>query len=488
MALGVRPGDTVGLLGPNRPEWVVWAFAAWLAGAALVPLQFPLRLRDPGAFAEQLRSLVAAAGCALVLAEPELAAHLPKGVAVAWAEGGEGSAEPLPAVAPEDDAVIQFTSGSTAAPRGALVTHAAVIAQMAILEEYLVVEGAGRTSISWTPYFHDLGLFMNVLPAAVWGLSSHHLPTERFARDPAEWFRLSAATRASFTLAPSTAFGNALRALERRGERVDLGSFEVARFGTEGVDPNVVERLLAAAPQLNLRPEALGSSYGMAESVLAVTLSAPGSGLRPDRISIDALASDGVAVLAGGVPARTLFGCGTPRMELLIDGCGGETVERRVGEILLRGPSTMSRYVGPDVPKPFVDGWLQTGDLGYIADGQLYVSGRIKDVVTVMGGNYYPEDFEWAAGRVEGVRPGRCAAFAKSHGDAIVLLVEPNGDVDPGDLPRRVRNAVANAVGIVPREVVVLAPGTVRKTTSGKLQRSAMRALYVRGALAMVAF
>jgi fatty-acyl-CoA synthase len=484
IALGVRPGDPVGLLGRNRPEWICWAFATWAAGAALVPLQFPLRVRDPSAFAEQLRSLIEAAGCARVLADPALAEHLPPGVAVAWDGSDDESAAPLPAVAPGDAAVIQFTSGSTTTPRGALVTHAAAIAQMRLLDEYLAVGGEGRTTVSWTPYFHDLGLFMNVLPAAVWGLESHHLPTERFARNPAEWFRLAAATRASFTLAPAAAFGNALRVLRRRDERVDLGAMEVARFGTEGVDPGVIEALQREAPRLGLPPGALGSSYGLAEAVLAVTLSAPGSGLRLERVSIERLARDGVAALAAAEPSRLLVGCGTPRMDLRIAAADGSALaDRRVGEILLRGASTMSRYEGPGAPDPFVDGWLRTGDLGYLAGGELFVTGRVKDVVIHMGDNYYPEDFEWAAGRVEGVRPGRCAAFARPGDEEVVVLVEPSGEERGATLRHRVRNAVADAVGIAPAEVVVLPPGTIRKTTSGKLRRAKMRDLHTAGKL-----
>lgn len=486
LAIGVEPGDAVGVLGPNRPEWVVSAFSVWLAGAAVVPVQKRLRIPDPDTFAEQLHIMLEAVGCARVLVDPELASLLPPGAAVVWDEDGVESNQEPPSPSPADAAVIQLTSGSTSAPRGALATHAAVMSQMDILDEFLTVNGQGRTTISWTPYFHDLGLFMNVIPAAIWGLTSHHLPTERFARDPVEWFRLAAESRASFTLAPSSAFGNTLRALRRRGERIDLGAMEMARFGTEGIDPNVVERLLQQAPGLNMRPETFGSSYGLAEGVLIVALSAPGSGLCGDRICLDTLASEGVAAPSGARPSRELFGCGMPKVALRIAGPGGDMPDRHVGEILLRGPSLMSRYVGPEAPDPFVDGWLRTGDMGYLADSQLYVTGRVKDMVIVGGDNFYPEDFEWAAGRVEGVRPGRCAAFTKPEANEIVVLVEPIEAGSARGLAKKVRNAVADAVGIAPAEVVVLPPGTIRKTTSGKLRRAAMRDLYAGGELTAV--
>jgi fatty-acyl-CoA synthase len=483
-ALGVEPGDAVGVLGPNRPEWILWAFAIWSAGAALVPVQLPLHIRSPDAFREQLRRLVQAAGCRCVLADPELADLLPEGVAVPWrdfdARGGE---EPV-APAPGSPAVIQFTSGSTAAPRGALVTHAAVMAQMEILDELLRDGDRLRSSANWTPFFHDLGLFLNVLPAAVWGLRSDHLPTDRFAREPGEWLRLVARARAAVTITPSAAFGRAVRTVLRDSAPPDLSSLEAVRFAAEGTDPQVIRESVDAARRLGLRPEALGSSYGLAETVLAVCYSSPGSGLTLDRVSLSGLVDRrGLATPTESEPSRLLAGCGRPKMELRIAGPEGDLPERHIGEIRVRGPSLMSRYLGPDAPDPFLDGWLCTGDLGYLADGELYVTGREKDMMISFGHNYYPEDFEWAAARVEGVRPGRCVAFGLPDSEEVVVLVEARNGAAPRPLARRVRREVAAAVGVAPGEVVVLPPGTVQKTTSGKLRRAAMRDAYVSGAL-----
>jgi len=371
----------------------------------------------------------------------------------------------------------------------ALLSHAAVMAQAEILDELVVGPDGPRRSVGWAPFFHDLGLFLNLLPPGVWGQTTHQLPTERFARDPAEWLRIAERCRAALTLAPSSGFGSALRSLRRSGERVDLNALEVARFAAEGVDPNVLDRVCAEAPRLGLRLEALGSTYGMAEVVLAVCYSSPGSGLQREAIDIDALATEGVAMPAGGGPARTLVGCGAPKLDLRIAGPAGALPERSVGEIQLRGPSLMSGYVGEDVDDPIAGGWLRTGDLGYVADGQLFPTGRTKDMVIVTGHNYYPEDFEWAAGRVSGVRAGRCVAFAEPQTEHVVVLVEPAGESeDPSRLRREVERAIADSVGILPREVLVLPPGTVEKTTSGKLRRAAMREAYLRRELVSAPF
>lgn len=483
VALGVEPGDAVGVLGPNRPEWVVWAFATWIAGATLVPVQIPLRVRDPDAFREQLRALVEAGGCRRVLVEPRLAGLLDDEVAVSWEQTGAGSAELPPAPQASDAAVIQFTSGSTAVPKGALLTHRAVVAQLeGFRKEVLYPDGSPRRMLSWTPFFHDLGLIANLIHPSRAGTEIHHLPTERFAADPAEWLRLVEATRAALTVSPSSAFGSALRAAGRRGERIDLSSLDIAYFAAEGVDPKVAQRMVEEARDYDLRPSALGSTYGLAEAVMAVTLSSIGSGLRVDRISLDELASSGVAALDDGEQTRLVVSCGEPRMEVRIIAADQPVPERHVGEIQARGQSMMSGYVGADAADPFVDGWLRTGDLGYLANGELYVTGRAKDVMIAMGNNYYPEDFEWAAARVDGIRPGRCVAFNLPGSEEVVILAEAGDRGGSSTLSREIARAVGDAVGVRPGEVVVLPAGTVEKTTSGKLRRAAMRDLYVSGA------
>lgn len=487
LARGVGPGDSVGVLGPNRPEWVVAAFSAWLAGAVLVPIQIPLRVRDPEAFGEQLRSLAGAGGCRLVLADPAMLGLLPAGLGVSWVEDGEESAEQLPEVEADEPAVIQFSSGSTAAPKGALLSQRAVMAQMEILREGCHRGHETRSILSWTPFFHDLGLFYNIVQVVTWGLLSHHLPTERFARDPIEWLRLIERTEVDSTVAPSSAFGSAVKAARRSGERIDLSGLEAAYFAAEGVDPAVIREMAVLAQDFGFREEALGSTYGLAEAVMAVSYPPVGSGMKMERVSLGELTAAGVALPASSGTTRLVVSCGQPRTELRIAGAGGGCDERQVGEILVRGDSLMRRYVGSSAADPLDDGWLHTGDLGYLAGGDLYVTGRAKDMMIATGHNYYPEDFEWAAARVEGVRPGRCVAFTPSECNEVVLLVEANEPTWSGDLRREVGRAVANAVGMRPGKVVVLPAGTVEKTTSGKLRRAAMREAYARGALGALA-
>jgi fatty-acyl-CoA synthase len=486
IARGVQPGDTVGILGPNRPEWLVWAHAAWMAGAAVAPVQIPLRIRNPAAYEEQLRSFIDTAGCRLVLADPLLAPLLPDAVASSWEEAGEESNTEPAAPEPSGTAVIQFTSGSTSTPKGVVLPHSAMVAQLEFIYGHYYEGNPVGSTVSWAPFFHDLGLVVSVLLSIVSHSPIEVIPTEIFARDPAEWLRVLERTRALGTLGPSSAFGAAIKAAERRGERMDLSTVTVAHFAAEGVDPTVARRMTEdGVRDFRLSPQALGSTYGLAEAVLGVSYSPFGGGMRYDRISLEELAESGVAAPTDAEPSRLMVSCGTPVMEVRIAGEDGSVrPERHVGEILVRGPSLLSGYLGEDAPDPFVDGWLKTGDMGYLAGGELYVSGRTKDIVIVGGQNYYPEDFEWAAGRVAGVRPGRCVAFVKPGSDDLVLLVEPDGDADPTSLGRTVRRSVADAIGVVPSEVLVLPHRTIEKTTSGKLRRSAMRSAYAEGELA----
>jgi fatty-acyl-CoA synthase len=333
---------------------------------------------------------------------------------------------------------------------------------------------------SWVPFFHDLGLFFYLVRAVVFGSACHYLPTERFAADPAGWLRLLASTRATATHFLPSATGAAVRAAARRSERIDLSGVQRGVLAAEAIDPHVVDRLLGSAREFGLLPEALMASYGLAEAVLGVTSTRGGEGLHFDRVDLDGMVTSGLAAPADRGPARRVAACGypAPGTELRIVRSDEELAEREIGEVQVRGPSLMQRYVGQDAPDPFVDGWLRTGDLGYLADGQLYITGRIKDMVIVMGHNYYPEDFEWAAGRLPGVRTGRCVAFSDRDSEEVVLLVEPAAEADPEELSAKVANAVADAVGVSPGEVLVLPRGTIEK-----MRRSAMRDAYLRGEL-----
>jgi fatty-acyl-CoA synthase len=484
---GVRPGDRVGLLGRNRPEWAVWAFATWLSGAALVPLQLPVRIMDRQAFADRIDSLVAAADCRRVVVEPEFAWSVDSALACDWSSRATTVNLRLPDVAGSDVAVTQFTSGSTSNPRGVLVTHFAVLAQLDAQREAL---GAADQEIAlgWVPFFHDLGLVFFLLHPLLQLSAGHILPTERFARDPGEWLRLVAVVGATVTDAPASAWAAALEAARRAGSVLDLSSLRVAYFAGEAVDPDFAEEIMRLAPEIGLDVCALGSTYGLAEAVLGVSAAVRGSGLRILDFDSDALARHG-RVMRPSASRGRLVSAGPPSKGTsvrIVDSDDHDVGNDVEGAIQVTGASLMSGYLDKDSTDGFCGEWVRTGDLGFLHDGELYVTGRAKDVLIVSGHNYYPEDFEWAASRVPGVRAGRSAAFTVDSGSRIVLLVEPTGVEARERLSRHILRAVADAVGPVPAEVHLVPPGAMPKTTSGKIRRQAARALYEAGWLPLL--
>jgi fatty-acyl-CoA synthase len=487
---GIEAGRAVGLLGPNRPEWAMWAFGAWLAGAVLVPLPLPLRIRDRGAFAAQTASLVRAAGCTVVVAEPRVLDALSGVPTRGWDHppGADPASWEPPQVGPTDPAVIQFTSGSTGSPKGAVLTHHAILGSVRSVARHYRLTETDR-QLAWLPLFHDQGLFGYLVRSVVLGLGAHIVPTERFARDPALWFRLVREVGATVTAGPSSGWAVALRAA---GDGADLSSLRVAVLAAEMIDPRVVDGLLERASALQLDPRALVGAYGLAEATLGVAATIPGEGLRTDEVDLGDLRASGRARPAGPGPAKRVVSCGRPMpgVDVRIMGPEGRREpERVVGEIQVRCPTLMTGYVGSGGADPFEDGWLRTRDLGYLGQGELYVTGRAKDLLVVLGRNVSPEDLEWASARVHGVREGRSVAFASpeaGEGRAVVV-VEAGAGVATDGLAERVRDAIFDTAGVAPAEVLVVSRGTVPKTTSGKLRRGALRDAYAAGTLTAVA-
>jgi acyl-CoA synthetase (AMP-forming)/AMP-acid ligase II len=315
------------------------------------------------------------------------------------------------------------------------------------------------------------------------GGTGRHLPTEIFARAPDEWLRLCSVHRATITVGPSSAWSVALRTVLRRGETLDLSSLRRCYFAAESIDPEVVEGLLESSARFGLDPKSLAGTYGMAETVLAVTATPRDRRLRFEPVDIDTLAARGYAEASSNGRVRHIVSSGPTldEMELRIGGASGQAPDRQLGEIWVRGASLMQGYDGAGAEAdPFVDeGWLPTGDTGFCLDGELFVTGRVKDVVIVLGHTYHPEDFEWAAERVSGVRRGRAVAFTREGSEEVVVVIEPETFEDPETLGSRVRVAVGNAVGVTPAEVLVVGRGNVLMTTSGKRRRRAMKEAYV---------
>ena len=488
--LGVGPGARIGVLGPNAPDWIAWAYATWMRGATLVPLPVPLRVRDRTAVSAQLTALVTGFECTYVAAHERMAPLLPSEMLIPWEDAGSSASaldEADMVIADTRSlATILPTSGSTSAPKGVARSYRAVNG-MQLASIMNPIEGKLTRHLAYSPLSHGGGGLALYAPLEPW-MEFNLLATDRFARDPGELFRLVGPYGITTLVAASSGVAAAVRAIERNPTGVDLSSLTWLCFCFEMVDPDVLDRLLEVGDKFGLDPGVVGSYYGLSEG--GGTRTPRGEGIRVDELDLEDLVSHEVAVPARpGRASKRVPSCGPAfGMELRIAGAAGALPEREIGEVQFRGQGLMRGYVGPGAEEGFdAEGWMHTGDVGYLADGEVFLTGRIKEVLVRQGKKYHPEDIERAAAVGAGVSQDECVAFAPLEGDEgeiIVVLEAHEGDLDA--IEQRVRAAVINKIGITLRLVIFVAPQTLPKTSSGKAQRLAVRDQYARGELELV--
>ncbi len=495
-ALGVSPGDRVGLLGSTSPDLVAAVFGCWASGAIAVPLAVPLRLTSADALAEEISSRASKARISVLLVDDRIRPLVPLEVIdaqiVDLSRIHEGPEAPFGSPAPDDPALIQFTSGSTALPKGVALSHRTLITNGIAARDHV-----GMTTddicVSWLPLYHDFGLIGLTLWPLILDMSTHLLPPETFIASPKRWVQALSRYRATITAAPNFAFGLAARALRAMDEPIDLSALRVAANGAEPVDSETMDQFVTAAAPAGFRAEALLGVYGLAEATLGVssppTLSPPG----PWWVDGVRLAEEGIVEeldpTASGARALISVGTAIPGVEISIRTPSGDVLpDGLVGEICLRTEHAMLGYW--DEPEAtadvFVDGWLRTGDLGVTGPDGLYITGRIKDMIIVGGRNLYPEDAERATTRVPGVRKGNAVAFGivRKAREGLVVIAETRLDgEEAAKLAKQIASEVRKAMRVAADHVVLLVPGSLPKTPSGKLQRAMTRKLYEAGQL-----
>jgi len=491
-AEGVRPGDNVGILSPNAPEYFQSLFAVSAAGAAACPLPVPFGMRDLAGYGRQLARIAAVSGMRVVLVSPrlaplaaQLAAALP-GVRPRPATCLGVPAAPLPAVTGADAAIVQFTSGSTALPKGVLLTHRNVLAGLAAIRAGIAL-GDGDAGGFWLPLFHDMGLF-GVMSGIQAGIPMHVWSPVSFVKDPARWLREFLAAGATITAMPDFGYGMLTAAFSPdEAAALDMTRWRVAVNGSEPIAADTVTAFTERFAAAGFRPEAMFAVYGMAEATLAVTF--PPLGRRPvfDWVDRDALATAGRAVPAAlGAPcSRAVAGVGRPVVGLEVRVADLETGapagDGAVGEVQLRGASVTAGYLGQPAGEDaasFAGGWLRTGDLAYTRAGELFVTGRRKEMITVRGANFYPQDVELIARDVPGVFRGNCVAVAGpagGDGTAQIVLIAETDRVAAGadELAARLRQRVAAELGLTAVTVRLVPPRAIPRTSSGKVRRLA---------------
>jgi fatty-acyl-CoA synthase len=496
-ARGVAPGDHVALLGPTSRELVTAIEAIWLAGATVVVLPLPMRMGSIDEFIDQTRARLHHADVRLVLVDRELAPFIQPAPGdppmVGWdaLRGGPGRPGPERWERPPADgdalAILQFTSGSTSDPKGVMLPHRTVAANLDAIVHATALDPDDDVLVSWLPLYHDMGL-VGLLTTALTSGSRLVLgaPTD-FTSKPSCWMEWISTYGGTATAGPNFSYVLAARALGR-GDQLDLSRLRIALNGAEPVDPAAVARFVEAGARHRLRPGAVFPAFGMAEVAIAGTFPEPMSGLRVDAVDRRVLEAERYAApvdpAAEGSRQLAILGRPVQGLEIRVvdPATGAQLQDREVGELEIRGTSvTPGYYKRPDAnAELFREGWLRTGDLAYLLEGEMVMCGRIKDVIIVGGRNVFPEDIERALADIDGVRAGNVIAFGvdQQGKEGVVVVAEAKAG-DPGEVRATVAARVRAAVGLPAKDIVLVAPGSLPKTSSGKLQRSLCKTRYL---------
>jgi acyl-CoA synthetase (AMP-forming)/AMP-acid ligase II len=487
-ARGVSPGDTIAVVAPTGPAFFDAFFGASLAGAVPVPLYPPTRLGRLDEYHARTAAMLTVARVRLVVAEPRTSRALEDTVRRAQPELGcldvdEITGPPVVHGArPSDIAMVQFSSGTVVDPKPVALTHANLLANVSAMRTRFIEAGADVSAhgVSWLPLYHDMGLIGCVFIALYHPGSLTLIPPELFVARPALWLRALSRTHANISAAPNFAYALCTdRVRDEEMEGVDLGDWRVALNGAEPVSAVTLRAFAARFARWGLRPEALMPVYGLSEATLAVTFSDGRTAFRTARFDRDALADKRVVPTGDGMEIVSV-GRPVPGVEVAVP-------VDAVGPVRVRGASVMAGYLHqPErTAAAIVDGWLDTGDLGFLHDGELYISGRTRDVIILRGRNYAPHEIEQALDAVSGVSPACAAAVSHRPEDGdeerLVVFVESR-EPGPG-LAARCREAILRAATIDPALVVVLGGGTLPRTSSGKIRRGEALRRWLDGSL-----
>ena len=504
-AHGMKKGDHVALVLPEAQDFVPTFLGVIQGGGVPVPLYPPMGVGQLGGYLEHSRHIVSASRSSLLITTRQIKAVIGKVHASApdlreillmSDLDGDASLWRDPGLKLEDTAFIQFTSGSTSKPKGVVVTHGNLAENSwAVMRDGLHSHDMDR-GVSWLPLFHDMGLIGFVIAPIHHSVPVTFMSPMTFLKRPVSWLEILSRHKGTITYGPNFSYAiTAKRVRDRDLAGLDLSHVRVAGCGAEPIQAATLSAFADRFSAIGFSHSSFVPSYGMAENTLAIAFS---TGVPVDRVLRDELWTEGEAKPAAEDASwddvLEIVHCGSafPGHEIRVVDVESREVlrDRRVGEIELRGPSVMSGYYEmPEATAETIgeDGFMRTGDLGYLVDGNIYICGRAKDVIIVNGKNYYPQDLEWSACEVDGVRAGNSVAFPSFKaglGREAVVIVAETKDVERRDeLAAAIRTRVAQDTGLTVDEVVVVEAGTIPKTSSGKLQRRKARQEYEEGGL-----
>jgi fatty-acyl-CoA synthase len=506
-AMGLLPGDHVAILGPTSRELITVIRGCWMAGIASMVLPLPMRMGSLDEFVSSTRGRIRHGDAKLVLIDDQLAPFYapapddppiqPMGSVLPGAANvPSGDRLELPPSDPERLVILQYTSGSTSEPKGVMIPDRVLMANIDACCTAAELSD-GEVMVSWLPLYHDMGLVGFLSIPMTMGVQLVQAAPQDFMAKPGNWMQWISDWGGTATAGPNFSWVLATRALKRAAEmtsRLDLSTLTLALSGAEPVDPKAVEAFVAAAQPFGFSAGGVFPAFGMAETAIGAAFPQRGRGLCVDTVDREVLERDRVAKqievddpddLAVTARSLPLLGRAVPGMEMrVVDPATYEPLpERHVGELLLRGTSVTPGYYKREAATAalFHDGWLCTGDLAYLLDGELVICGRIKDVIIVGGRNVFPEDIERACGGLEGVRAGNVIAFGMEGykgKESVVVVAEVRAD-DLDGVRESIHHRTLEVCGLPPRDVMLVKPGTLPKTSSGKLQRAKCRELYL---------
>ena len=518
-ARGVGKGDRVAIVVPDPDEFVLSFLGAIYAGGVPVPMYPQLSFKNVETYHDTVTHIVNASGAKLLLTTQSTRQFvdpvIPRAECVREVMTTDMLAAPAPGkldakVTPDDLCFLQFTSGSTSKPKGVVVTHR----NLAANSEAFMIHGLGKDSsvdkgTSWLPLFHDMGLIGFVIGPLFTEIPVVFLPTASFVRSPRVWLEAVHKHRGTITYAPNFAYALVAKRLKDKDvQGLDLSCIRIAGCGAEPIQAKTLRDFAERLRPVGFNPKAYIPSYGMAEATLAIAFAPHGTGFSTDSIDPKSLQASTTKPMSGD-DAQELVNCGKafPEHEIaIIDEQGNRLGERQVGHIVTTGPSISAGYFNE--PELTADAfkkiagddpalgrvWLHTGDLGYFADGSVYICGRLKDIIIIRGRNFYPNDIEWVVSELPGVRRGNVVAFGvtvDSQGhfvedgtgeEQLVVCAEAfSGDADK--LVDEIQKAVTDQIGIGVWRVEMVPQGTLPRTSSGKPQRRKTKRMFVDGTL-----
>ncbi len=506
-ALGLDRGARIAILAETTPDFMAFFYGCQYAGLVPVPMPLSMNLGGHEAYVQRLRAMLNAAKVSAAIASDELISLLreagtgvvagmigtPADFLALGTRGGE-----LRPLNKDEPCYMQYSSGSTSLPRGVMVSQLAITSNArGIARDGLKLVPEDRAT-SWLPLYHDMGLVGFCISPMMSQVSIDYMATSAFARRPLLWLKLI--SEAQSTIAFSPTFGYELcvrRVTNGQASQYDLTNWRIAGIGGEMVRPEVLQDFTDCFAPSGFNGKAFLPSYGLAESTLAVTFPRLGGGVRVDHIDRTAYESRAEAIPSktdgSAYKARAFVFCGSalPGHEVEVRGSSGQALaDRKIGRVCVRGPSVMQGYYEDAEASEGVmlaDGWMDTGDLGYLVDGELVITGRSKDLIICNGRNIWPQDLEWTVEKLPGIRPGCVAAFSvdqEEDSEQVVVIAETrlSEEQEQQLLVQDILFNIRRTAG-VDCQAILVPPRSLTFTSSGKLSRAAVREDFLSGAL-----